>query len=114
MLTRRRLLSASLAAPALIFPHHANAFWHGNSQFPVPAIAGISATATALPAFTTGALTELALGTGGLGGGGANVLTVGPVQILNSTTATTFLVGSMTFSASTAAMYGSLQARRMR
>ncbi len=75
---------------------------------------GIGSNATTLPAFTTGALTELALGTAGLAGGSSNVLNVGPIQVLNATTATTFLVCSMTFSVSTAAMYGSLQARRMR
>ena len=75
---------------------------------------GLNSTTAALPAFTTGALTELGLGTAGLAGGAAQVLNVGPIQVLNATTATTYLLGSMTFSVSTAAMYGSLKARRMR
>lgn len=75
---------------------------------------GLNSTTSALPAFTTGALTELALGTAGLNGGSSNVLNVGPIQVLNATTATTYLLGSMGFSVSTAAMYGSLKARRAR
>jgi hypothetical protein len=75
---------------------------------------GINSTGSVLPAFTTGALSELALGTVGLTGGVSYAVPVGPVQVLNATTGTTYLVGSMTFASSTAAMYGSLQARRMR
>ena len=73
-----------------------------------------SASSTVLPAFTTGALGELSLGTTGLTGGTNYAVNVGPVQILNSTTGTTYLVGSMTFATSTAAMFGVLQARRAR
>ncbi len=97
--------------------------WHiwGQAVSIVPAAtnmtviaSGLNSNATTMPSATTGGLTQLAFGTAGVNGGGSNFINVGPIRLSLTTTATTFLLASATFATSTASMYGSMQARRMR
>jgi hypothetical protein len=74
--------------------------------------AGINSTA-AQPAITSGGLGQLGLGAG-LTGIGDTVLPAGPTRVSLAAAGTAFLMGTLTFSVSTASVYGIIQARRRR
>lgn len=72
-----------------------------------------TASNTALPGLNSGAQTQIGLG-GGLTGIADTGVNVGPARIFLNSAGTAYLNGSFAFSASTASVYGSLQARRVR
>lgn len=75
-------------------------------------VAGVNSTA-AQPSAVSGGLAQTGLG-GGLTGIADTFLGAGPQRISLATTGTAFLMGTLTFSVSTASVYGFIQARRAR
>lgn len=75
-------------------------------------VAGINSTA-AQPASISGGLSQLGLG-GGLTGIADTFITAGPQRLSLAANGTAFLMGTLTFSVSTAKVYGTIQARRAR
>lgn len=75
---------------------------------------GISTVSnTALPGLISGAQTQVGLGAG-LTGIVDTAVNVGPARVFLNASGTAFLNGSFAFATSTAAIYGTLQARRRR
>jgi hypothetical protein len=75
---------------------------------------GISTVSnTALPGLISGAQTQVGLGAG-LTGIVDTAVNVGPARVFLNASGTAFLNGSFAFATSTAAVYGTLQARRRR
>lgn len=94
------------------------AFFHPQSLTVVSGmVAAISTTAgssaAGLPGLLSGAQNQIGLGAG-LTGGSDSSIPVGPTRISIASSATAFLNTSLTFATSTAAVYGILQARRVR
>ena len=90
-------------------------FTQGPSSIITVKAAAVSLTSSALPLLNVGGIVQDGTGAG-LTGGGASAVNIPPVRmsISSSVTGTTYLTAALTFSVSTAAAYGLLQARRVR
>jgi hypothetical protein len=90
-------------------------FTQGPTSIVTVKAAAVSLTSSVLPLLNVGGIVQDGIGAG-LTGGGASAVNIPPVRmsIASTASATAYLTAALTFSVSTAAAYGLLQARRAR